>query len=199
MSALPNPVPRPAAELEELRRLWNPPRGLRFLTVINNNYIGVFYVAAAFLFFVLAGILALLMRTQLAVPGNDLLKPDTYNQLFTMHGTMMMFLFAVPAVEAMGILLLPNMLGARDLPFPRLSAYAFWAYFIGGLVFFCSLFLDMAPMGGWFMYQNQAPADKPPAAEFPGVPDSEYEVRFYDKDGNLINVPRLPAAMKPNE
>jgi cytochrome c oxidase subunit I+III len=149
---VPNDTPRPAGELEELKRLWNPPRGLRFITVINNNYVGVFYVAAAFLFFILAGILALLMRAQLAVPGNDLLKPDTYNQLFTMHGTMMMFLFAVPAVEAMGILLLPNMLGARDLPFPRLSAYAFWAYLVGGLVFFSSLFFGLAPDGGWFMY-----------------------------------------------
>jgi cytochrome c oxidase subunit I+III len=152
MSNLPSALPRPPGELEELKRLWNPPHGLRFITVINNNYIGVFYVGAAFLFFILAGVLALLMRTQLAVPDNDLIGPELYNQLFTMHGTMMMFLFAVPAVEAMGILLLPNMLGARDLPFPRLSAYAFWAYFVGGLTFFCSLFFGLAPKGGWFMY-----------------------------------------------
>ena len=92
------------------------------------------------------------MRTQLAVPENDFIGPNLYNQLFTMHGTVMMFLFAVPVVEAMGVLLLPNMLGARDLPFPRLSAYAFWAYFVGGLVFFCSLFFGLAPQGGWFMY-----------------------------------------------
>jgi cytochrome c oxidase subunit I+III len=151
MSTLPNPGPRPPGEVETLRRLWNPPRGLRFLTVINNNYVGVFYVGTAFLFFVLAGVLALLMRTQLAVPENRLIGPDLYNQLFTMHGTVMMFLFAVPAVEAMGILLLPNMLGARDLPFPRLSAYAFWAYAVGGLVFFCSIFAGWAPQGGWFM------------------------------------------------
>jgi cytochrome c oxidase subunit I+III len=151
-SALPNDLPRPDGELAQLKALWTPPRGVRFLTVINNNYVGVLYIGAAFLFFVLAGILALLMRTQLAVPNNDLIGPELYNQLFTMHGTMMMFLFAVPAVEAMGILLLPNMLGARDLPFPRLSAYAFWAYFIGGLVFFSSLFFGLAPQGGWFMY-----------------------------------------------
>jgi cytochrome c oxidase subunit I+III len=150
--ALPSPLPRPAGELEELRRVWAAPRGLRFITVINNNYIGVMYVGAAFLFFVLAGILALMMRAQLAVPENRLIGPELYNQLFTMHGTIMMFLFAVPAVEAMGILLLPNMLGARDLPFPRLSAYAFWAYLIGGLVFFTSLFFGLAPAGGWFMY-----------------------------------------------
>ena len=92
------------------------------------------------------------MRTQLAIPSNTFLSPDTYNQIFTMHGTVMMFLFAVPAVEAMGILLLPQMLGARDLPFPRLGAFAFWAYFVGGLVFFCTLFFDLAPSGGWFMY-----------------------------------------------
>jgi cytochrome c oxidase subunit I+III len=148
---LPNAAPRAPEELEELKRIWNPPKGLRFITVINNNYVGVFYVGTAFLFFVLAGILALLMRTQLAVPENTLIGPDLYNQLFTMHGTIMMFLFAVPAVEAMGILLLPNMLGARDLPFPRLSAYAFWAYAVGGLVFFLSIFVGWAPDGGWFM------------------------------------------------
>ena len=149
--SLPNPGPRPEGEVDLLRRIWNPPRGLSFITVINNNYVGVFYVGAAFLFFVLAGILALMMRTQLAIPESGLIAPALYNQLFTMHGTMMMFLFAVPVVEAMGVLLLPNMLGARDLPFPRLSAYAFWAYFIGGMTFFCSLFVGWAPTGGWFM------------------------------------------------
>jgi cytochrome c oxidase subunit I+III len=150
--ALPNPGPRPREEHDELRRIWTPPGGLRFLTAINNNYVGVAYVATAFLFFVLAGVLALIMRAQLAVPGNDLVGPNLYNQLFTMHGTVMMFLFAVPAVEAMAVLLLPNMLGARDLPFPRLSAYAYWAYAVGGLVFFGSIFFDLAPRGGWFMY-----------------------------------------------
>ena len=128
------------------------PKGWRILSAVNNTVIGYFYIGAAFLFFLLAGILALLMRTQLAFPSNTFLSPETYNQIFTMHGTVMMFLFAVPAVEAMGILLLPQMLGARDLPFPRLGAFAFWAYFIGGLVFFGTLFFDLAPSGGWFMY-----------------------------------------------
>ena len=85
------------------------------------------------------------MRLQLAVPDNTLIDQGTYNQLFTMHGTVMMFLFAVPVVEAIGVLLLPQMLAARDLPFPRLSAFAFWAYLIGGLFFFGSLFFDLAP------------------------------------------------------
>ena len=149
---LPNSTPRPKGELETLKAVWKAPTGWRIFGAINNTYIGLFFVGAALLFFVLAGILALLMRTQLAVPENDFIGSNLYNQLFTMHGTMMMFLFAVPVVEAVAILLLPNMLGARDLPFPRMGAYAFWAYFIGGLVFFSSLFFDLAPDGGWFMY-----------------------------------------------
>jgi cytochrome c oxidase subunit I+III len=86
------------------------------------------------------------------VPDNTLLGAAHYNQVFTMHGTVMMFLFAIPVVEAIAVYLLPNMLGARDLPFPRLSAYAYWAYAIGGLAFFCTLFAGLAPDGGWFMY-----------------------------------------------
>ncbi|HEX9905032.1 MAG TPA: cytochrome c oxidase subunit I [Propylenella sp.] len=149
---LPSPIPRPPGELEELQRVWEPPKGWRIISAVNNTYIGLFYVGTAIWFFVLAGILALIMRSQLAVPDNDLVGHELYNQLFTMHGTMMMFLFAVPVVEAMAVYLLPNMLAARDLPFPRLSAYAFWAYFVGGNVFFFSLFLGLAPDGGWFMY-----------------------------------------------
>ena len=137
---------------EALERIWEPPSGWRIISAVNNTIVGYLYIAAAFLFFLLAGVLGLLMRTQLAIPSNTFLSPDTYNQIFTMHGTVMMFLFAVPAVEAMGILLLPQMLGARDLPFPRLGAFAFWAYLVGGLVFFGTLFFDLAPSGGWFMY-----------------------------------------------
>ena len=148
----PSALPRPKLELEELKAVWAIPRGWRIVTAVNNTVIGYFYVGTALLFFVLAGILALLMRLQLAVPSNTFLSQEAYNQIFTMHGTVMMFLFAVPVVEAMGVMLLPQMLGARDLPFPRLSAFAFWAYFVGGLVFFSTLFFDLAPSGGWFMY-----------------------------------------------
>ena len=148
----PNRLPRPNGELAVLKAIWETPKGWRILSAVNNTIIGYFYIGTAFLFFVLAGILALLMRLQLAVPSNSFLSQESYNQIFTMHGTVMMFLFAVPAVEAMGVLLLPQMLGARDLPFPRLGAFAFWAYFVGGLVFFATLFFDVAPNGGWFMY-----------------------------------------------
>ncbi len=149
---LPNTLPRPDGELAELQRAWARPPGWRALSAINNTFIGRLYIATALLFLVLAGILGLMMRAQLAVPGATWLSPGTYNQVFTMHGTVMMFLFAVPIVEAIAVFLLPNMLGARDLPFPRLSAYAYWAYAFGGLAFFCTLFVGLAPDGGWFMY-----------------------------------------------
>ena len=144
-------APRPEGEVEELDRIWKAPTGWGLLKGINNNYIGFFHLSTAFLFFLLAGILALGMRVQLAAPLQDFLPQETYNQFFTMHGTMMMFLFAVPAVEAAGMLLLPQMLGARELPFPRMAAYGFWMFLIGGLSFFASIFFSLAPSGGWFM------------------------------------------------
>ncbi|MBU2531094.1 MAG: cbb3-type cytochrome c oxidase subunit I, partial [Alphaproteobacteria bacterium] len=147
-----SPGPRPEGEEETLKRIWATPGGLKLVTAVNNDVIGLLYIGAAFLFFVLAGVLALLMRTQLAVGDNTFLSQDLYNQMFTVHGTTMMFLFAVPAVEALGVILLPQMLAARDLPFPRLSAFAIWAYVIGGLVFFSTIFYDLAPKSGWFMY-----------------------------------------------
>ncbi|SEL18224.1 cytochrome c oxidase subunit I+III [Roseateles sp. YR242] len=145
-------LPRPTGELERLEAAWAPPRGWRRIGSVNNVFIGKLYIATAFLFLVLGGVLALLMRAQLAAPGLTLFSAPVYQQLFTMHGTVMMFLFAVPMVEALAVYLLPNMLGARDLPFPRLSAFAFWAYAIGGLAFYATLFWQLAPDGGWFMY-----------------------------------------------
>jgi cytochrome c oxidase subunit I+III len=155
VTSTPQPInssPRPEGEREELLRIWATPKGWRIFSAVNNTVIGLIYIGAAFTFFVLAGILALIMRTQLAVPDNDLVSQDFYNQLFTVHGTTMMFLFAIPAMEALGVMLLPQMLAARDLPFPRLSAFAIWAYIIGGSVFFLTIFIDLAPRGGWFMY-----------------------------------------------
>ncbi|MCG5480614.1 MAG: cytochrome c oxidase subunit I [Ensifer alkalisoli] len=149
---LPNPDPRPEGEVRELERIWATPRGWRLVTAVNNTVIGLLYIGVAFLFFLMAGVLALIMRAQLAVGDSRLIDQDLYNQMFTVHGTTMMFLFAVPAVEALGVMLLPQMLAARDLPFPRLSAFAIWAYVVGGLVFFSTIFYDLSPKGGWFMY-----------------------------------------------
>lgn len=140
------------AQEAELREVWRTPSGWRYWTSVNNTEIGLWYGSAAFLFMLFAGVLALLVRVQLAVPGNDFLSADTFNQAFTLHGTVMMFLFAVPIFEAVAIFLLPSMLGARELPFPRLSAFGFWSFALGG-VFVCgSIFLGAAPNTGWFMY-----------------------------------------------
>ncbi|WP_291121083.1 cbb3-type cytochrome c oxidase subunit I, partial [Hydrogenophaga sp.] len=138
--------------MEELKKVWETPTGWRAFSAVNNNFIGFLFIVTAFGFFVAAGVLSLVMRVQLSAPLAGIVPQETYNQLFTMHGSVMMFLFAVPAVEAIAVMLLPQMIGARDLPFPRLSAYSYWAYLIGGVVFFCSIFFSLAPSGGWFMY-----------------------------------------------
>ncbi len=140
------------AQEERLMQTWETPSGWRYWSSVNNSDVGLWYTAMAFVFFLFAGVLALLMRIQLAVPDNHFLSADFYNQAFTVHGSVMMFLFALPIFEAIAILLLPQMLGARDLPFPRLSAFGFWCFLLGG-VFLCgSIFFNAAPSGGWFMY-----------------------------------------------
>ncbi len=140
------------AQAERLKQIWASGRGWRYWGAVNNSEVGLWYTATAFVFFLFAGVLALLMRTQLAVSENDFVSAELYNQLFTLHGTVMMFLFAIPVFEAFSILILPEMLGARELPFPRLSAYGYWSFLLGG-VFVCgSIFFGAAPSGGWFMY-----------------------------------------------
>ena len=143
---------RRVAQEQRLLQAWETPRGFRYWSAVNNSEVGVWYTTTAFGFMVFAGVLALMIRAQLAVPENDLISAALYNQVFTLHGTVMMFLFAVPIFEAVAILLLPDMMGARDLPFPRLSAFGYWCFLLGG-VFVCgSIFFDSAPDGGWFMY-----------------------------------------------
>ncbi len=143
---------RRRGQAERLAKPWIPPSGWRYCSEVNNTDVGIWYTSVAFLFLLFGGALALLMRAQLAVPGNDLLTADQYNQLFTMHGTVMMFLFAVPIFEAFSILILPPMMGAREMPFPRLSALGFWTYLIGGTFVAGSILFGVAPRGGWFMY-----------------------------------------------
>ncbi|SER66456.1 cytochrome c oxidase subunit I [Rhizobium sp. NFR03] len=141
-----------AAQEERLRKVWTTPSGWRYWTSVNNTEIGLWYGAAAFIFMLFAGLLGLMVRVQLAVPENTFISADLFNQAFTLHGTIMMFLFAVPIFEAVAIYLLPSMLGTRELPFPRLSAFGFWSFALGG-VFVCgSIFFNAAPNTGWFMY-----------------------------------------------
>ena len=160
MSEERDPEPLPEAPPEEVRvaqaerllKTWATPTGFRYWSAVNNTEVGVWYTAVAFIFFLFAGVLALLMRVQLAQPGADFLSADTYNQAFTVHGSVMMFLFAIPIFEAIAVTLMPQMLGARDLPFPRLAAFGFWCFVLGGLFLCGSIFFDAAPKGGWFMY-----------------------------------------------
>jgi cytochrome c oxidase subunit I+III len=150
----PNPgAPRdPAALHAEFDAVWANPPGWRVLSAVNHSSIALRFMVTGGVFFVIAGLLAMLMRAQLARPNHGFMGAEAYNQAFTMHGTMMMFLFAVPVLQGLGAYLLPKMLGARDLAFPRLSAFGYWCYLFGGIILTSSLLLDLAPNAGWFMY-----------------------------------------------
>ena len=151
---LPQAPPLEVQRAQEARLLqaWKMPQGWRYWSEVNNTAVGIWYTIAACSFFLFGGVLALLIRIQLAFPDHNFLSADLYNQVFTLHGSIMMFLFAVPIFEAVSIMFLPQMLGARDLPFPRLSAYGFWGFALGGTFLCGSIFFDAAPRGGWFMY-----------------------------------------------
>ena len=133
--------------------IWrNDPGWKGVLTTVNNNTIGNMFILGATGMFLAGGILAMLIRAQLASPRSAFMGPEIYNQIFTMHGTIMMFLFAIPFFEALTVFLLPGMLGTRDLAFPRLSSYGFWCYMIGSTIMIVALVAGVAPDGGWFMY-----------------------------------------------
>ena len=133
-------------------RLWDNPTGWRRASAVSHRVVGQRFIVTGLVFFLIAGVFALLIRTQLMVPENTFLSSQTYNELFTMHGTVMMFLFAIPILEGFAVYLLPLMLGARDLIFPRLGAFGYWCYLFGGIIVLSSFALDAAPDGGWFMY-----------------------------------------------
>jgi cytochrome c oxidase subunit I+III len=143
---------RPALEAV-LMKTWRTPPGLwGALTTVDHKIIGRRYIFTAFAFLALGGVLAILMRLQLAQPEARILGPDRYNQIFTMHGANMMFLFAVPVMEAVAVYLIPLMVGTRNLAFPRLNAFSYWMYLTGGVFLWIAFALDMGPDVGWFAY-----------------------------------------------
>src|SRR5947209_8624868 len=153
----------PLTDTARLEISWRNPRGLvGFVTAIDHKIIGLRFIATALVFFLLAGALALTMRIQLAVPENTLVGPDAYNQLFSTHGTAMMFLFAVPIMQGMGYYLVPLMVGTREIAFPRLGNYAYWLYLFGGAMLFIALFLNIGPDVGWFAYVPLSGPEYPP-------------------------------------
>ena len=142
------------AELERtLEHTWSRQPGLLgWLTTVDHKEIGRRYLVTAFIFLALGGLLAAAMRMQLSQPDNDLIGAARYNEIFTMHGTTMMFLFAVPVMEGLAVYLVPLMLGTRSTAFPRLNAFSYWTYLAGGLLLWVAFVLNVGPDIGWFAY-----------------------------------------------
>jgi cytochrome c oxidase subunit 1 len=160
MSARPIPreqVERDSKSIEDvharLESVWRNKPGLwGWLTSVNHKSIALRSIITAFAFFALAGVEAALIRAQLSRPENTLIGPDRYNQLFTTHGTTMMFLFAVPMVQSVALYFVPMMIGTRNVAFPRLNAFGYWTYLIGGVLLYVAFFLNTGPDQGWFSY-----------------------------------------------
>ncbi|HEX2168418.1 MAG TPA: cytochrome c oxidase subunit I [Longimicrobiales bacterium] len=151
-------------EIDRFNRTWSAPRGIfGMIRTVNNIPVAQRYMATGFAFFIAGGFMALLLRIQLGTPENTFLDAETYNQIFTMHGTTMMFLFVIPFIEAFANYMLPLLLGTRDLPFPRLTALSYWTYVFGGLFLYSSFLFGVAPDGGWFAYVPLTDREHSPA------------------------------------
>jgi cytochrome c oxidase subunit 1/cytochrome c oxidase subunit I+III len=147
-------TPRGQRYVDELDRVWVERKGLfGWLTTTDHKRIGIMYFFAALAFFGAGGVEALLIRTQLAQPNGHVLSPEAYDQVFTMHGITMIFLFVIPMTTgAFGNYLVPLMVGARDMAFPRMNALSFWIFLGSGLFMYIGLASGHAPNAGWFDY-----------------------------------------------
>jgi cytochrome c oxidase subunit 1 len=154
-----------------------------WLTTVDHKRIGILYGVTAFLFLLIGGIEALLIRIQLAVPENTFLTFDEYNQIFTMHGVTMIFLVVMPLGAAFFNYLIPLQIGARDVAFPRLNAFSYWTFLLGGLFLYSSFFLGGSPDGGWFGYANLS-------TELPG-----HGMDFYAIGLQIVGLSSLVAAV----
>ncbi len=136
-----------------LRRIWETPPGIRgVLSSVDHKRIGLRYIVTAFVFLVFGGIEALLMRVQLSHSDLKILSPEGYDQLFTMHGFTMIFLYAGPVLSGFSNYLWPLLLGSRDMAFPRLNALSYWIFLLAGIFLYASFPLGLAPDAGWFNY-----------------------------------------------
>jgi heme/copper-type cytochrome/quinol oxidase subunit 1 len=134
------------------RRSWTQSAIGSWVTTTDHKKIGIAYIYTAFIFFLFGGALAMIIRTQLAVANNNLVTPEQYDQIFTMHATIMIFLFMMPIWTGFGNFLVPLMIGARDMAFPRLNAFGYWLFLLGGIVLSASFLFNSAPNAGWFSY-----------------------------------------------
>jgi cytochrome c oxidase subunit I+III len=138
---------------QRLFELWETPKTLKgLLSTVDHKEIGKRYIATAMVFLMIGGIEALIMRIQLARPDQAILGPETYNQIFSMHGMTMIFWYASPILSGFGVYLVPLMIGSRDMAFPRFNAFTYWTYLLSGVLLYISPFLGQAPHGGWFAY-----------------------------------------------
>ncbi|MGH2746318.1 MAG: cytochrome c oxidase subunit I [Actinomycetota bacterium] len=138
---------------ERLETIWGERPGLAtWLKTVDHKKIGMKYLYTGLIFFVLGGIESLILRVQLAQSNLDVVNPEAFNQLFSMHGTTMMFLFAIPALSGFGNYLVPLMIGTRDMAFPRLNALGYWVFLAAGIFMYSSFLIGQAPNAGWFNY-----------------------------------------------
>jgi cytochrome c oxidase subunit I len=138
---------------KDLATLWEDAPGIPgFFSTVDHKRIGMRYIYTSFVFFFVAGLTALLMRAQLTAPESGVLGPQLYNELMTMHGTTMIFLFNTPVLAGFGNYLIPLQLGTRDMAFPRMNAFSYWIFLLGGIFMYLSFFVGKMPDGGWFAY-----------------------------------------------
>ncbi len=125
---------------------------LLWISSVDHKQLGIMYLFLSLFFFIIGGLEAMAIRAQLALPENDLISPELYNQIFTMHGTTMIFLVLMPAFIGLATYLIPLMIGANEMAFPRLNAFSFWMTCLGGMLLYFSFFAGGAPDAGWFNY-----------------------------------------------
>ncbi len=156
-------LPEPPDQLPSPKR----DRGrLAWFSTVDHKQIGIMYLWLALFFFILGGLEAMLIRWQLATPGAHILTPEVYSQIFTMHGTTMIFLALMPVLLGLGVYFIPLMIGANEMAFPRLNAFSFWITCLGGLLLYFSFFAGGAPNAGWFSY---APLSEKPYSLTKGI------------------------------
>ena len=138
---------------QRLTELWERPKTVRgWFATVDHKDLGIRYVVTAFVFLLVGGLEALLMRIQLSGPEQTVLGPESYDQVFSMHGITMIFWYAAPILSGFAVFLVPLMIGARDMAFPRLNAFTYWAYLLSGILLYIAPAMGQAPHGGWFAY-----------------------------------------------
>src|SRR5213593_3404221 len=186
--------PEPA--LYPRRRVFARPKATAgwwsWMTTVDHKRIGILYGVTSFTFFLVGGSEALLIRAQLARPNGHVVTAEAYNELFTMHGLTMIFLVVMPMSSAFFNYLIPLMIGARDVAFPRLNAFSYWAFLFGGIFIYSGFFLGGAPNGGWFGY---APLNRmlPAAGGHGGLPGAG--MTFYALGLQILGVASIASAV----